>query len=81
MKTECIECLIECNREIEFTYLNKRYSITYFEESGERMISVCEFYKKPLTVKTSSEVLKLTIGGKSLEAIFSTLPDTAFDIF
>lgn len=41
MKTECIECLIDCNTEIEFTYLGKRYSITYFEESGQRLISVC----------------------------------------
>lgn len=81
MKTECIECLIDCNTEIEFTYLGKRYSITYFEESGQRLISVCQFYKEPKEVKTASEVLKLKIGTLTLEKIFAKLPDSAFDIY
>ena len=36
MKAECIESLIDCNREIEFTYKGKRYSITYFEKDNQR---------------------------------------------
>lgn len=45
------------------------------------MISVCEFYKNPVEVKTASEVLKLKIGSLTLEKIFAQLPDSAFDIF
>ena len=81
MKTECIEALIACNREIEFTYLGRRFSITYFVNQDKRYISVCEFYKKPIEVKTASEVLKIKIGNKTLERIFASLPDSAFDIY
>ncbi len=81
MKAECIECLIDCNREIEFSYQGKRYSITYIKENDQRSISICEFYKQPVNVKTSQEVLNFKIGSLTLESIFSKLPDSAFDIF
>jgi len=81
MKAECIECLIDCNREIEFSYLGKRYSITYFNKNNIRLISICEFYKEPVNVKTSSEVLKYKIGSLTLEEIFSKLSDSSFDIY
>lgn len=81
MKAECIESLIECNREIEFTYKGKRYSITYYNDKREKYISVGEFYGKFVDVKNSSEVLKLKIGNLTLEQIFAKLPDSAFDIY
>ena len=81
MKVECIESLIACNREIEFTYHNKRYSITYYNDKREKYISVCEAYKKPIDVRNSSELLKLKIGDITLEKIFASLPDSAFDIY
>lgn len=80
MKTECIESLIDCNREIEFIYNNKSYSITYYNDGRKNRISVCEAYKKPIDVRNSSEVLKLKIGNRTLEEIFLSLPDSAFDI-
>ncbi|HBB05819.1 MAG TPA: hypothetical protein DCZ41_04480 [Firmicutes bacterium] len=81
MKAECIECLVDCNREIEFTYLGKEYSITYYNDKRENYISVCEAFKKPIDVKNASEVLKLKIGSLTLEQIFAKLPDSAFDIY
>lgn len=81
MKAECIECLIACNREIEFTYKNNRYSITYYNDHREKYISVCKFYEEPVDVRNSSEVLKLKIGRVTLEKIFASLPDSAFDIY
>ena len=81
MKSECIEALIECKREIEFSYKNHRYSITYYNDNREKYISVCKFYDKPVDVKSSSEVLKMKIGGVTLEKIFANLPDSAFDIY
>ena len=81
MKRECIEELINSRREIEFDYQGKRYSITYYNDKREKSISVCEFYKKPIDVKSPSEVLRLKIGKRTLEEIFASLPDQAFDIF
>ena len=81
MKRECIEELIKAGREIEFSYKGKRYSITYYNDDREKSISVCEFYCPPTDVKTVEEVLKLTVGGITLERIFDSLPDSAFDIY
>ena len=81
MRVECIESLIACNREIEFTYLGSMYSITYFEENNKKYISVCEFYKKVINVQTVSDVLKIKIGLLTLKEIFAKLPDSAFDIY
>lgn len=81
MRIECIELLTQGNREIEFVYSNKRYSITYFRENGEKMISFCEFYQTPTDVRTVRELLDIKVEGKSLEKILSELPDSAFDIF
>lgn len=81
MKVECIESLIDCNRESGFTYRNKSYSITYYNDGREKKISVCEAHKNPIDVKNSSELLKLRIGKCTLEQIFSALPDSAFDIY
>lgn len=41
MKTECIEVLINENREIEFAYKGNRYSIAYYNDNREKYISVC----------------------------------------
>lgn len=81
MRVECIELLTEGNREIEFNYNGKRYSVTYFSKNGEDMISFCEFYKMPTNVKTVNELLAIKIDGLTLEEVFSKLPDDAFDIF
>ncbi len=42
MKLECIESLVICNREIEFKYNNKRYSITYYNDNREKYISLAK---------------------------------------
>jgi len=80
MRTECIEELIHGKREIEFVYNHRRYSITYYNDNREKYISVCEYGHTPIDVKSSSEVLKIYIGKKTLAQIFSSLPDSSFDI-
>ncbi len=80
MRAECIEELIHGKREIEFIYHNHRYSITYYNDNREKYISVCEYGYKPIDVKSADELLKLHIGRKTLEQIFSSLPDSSFDI-
>ena len=81
MRSECIQELIRGNREIEFAYNNKMYSITYYNDNRPNYISFCEFYKTPTDVQNSRELLRLKIGEKTLEDIFSTLPDSAFEIY
>ena len=81
MRVECIEELIHGNREIEFTYKRKRYSITYYNDHRTKYISFCEFYCETIDVKDAYELLQIKIGKKTLEEIFSKLPDSAFDIY
>lgn len=80
MRAECIEELIRGRRDIEFIYNNHRYSITYYNDNREKYISVCEYGHDPVDVKSAYELLKLHIGRKTLEQIFSSLPDSSFSI-
>ena len=83
MKSECIELLVWNNREIEFEYNNKKYSITYCGEGDKRKdkISFCEFYQKPTNVETVEELLELRIEGLTLEEILSKVSDEAIYIY
>lgn len=81
MKRECIEELINANREIEFTYRGRRYSIVYYNDDREKYISFGEFYKTPIDVANPAEIFKIRIGSRTLEEIFDSLPDSAFDIY
>lgn len=67
--------------EIEFIYNGKGYSITYYDDGREKSISVCEFYKTPIDVRSANDVLELKIGPYTLEQIFADLPESAFDIY
>lgn len=81
MKIECIESLINENREIEFMYHGHKYSITYYNDNRKKYISVCEYYATPHDVSSVEELLKLRIGRKTLREIFEQLPDSAFTIY
>ena len=81
MRVECIESLIDCNREIEFTYKNVDYSITYYNDKREKYISFCEAYEESIDVRNSGELLKLKIGDQALDKVFASLPDSAFNIY
>ncbi len=81
MRRECIEELVHGNREIEFKYGGSRYSITYPKIEGKKKICVTKFYGNPVYVDSADAALKTKIGGRTLEDIFSKLPDSAFDIY
>lgn len=81
MRRECIEELINGNREIIFRYHNQRYSIGYYNDNREKYISVGEYNGDFIDVKNANEVFNLKIGNRTLEDIFSSLPDSAFDIY
>ena len=81
MKRECIELLVENNREIEFAYNDKRYSITYYDDKRKKYISFAEFYKLPIDVSSVNDLLKIKLDEKMLEEVLSELPDENIDIF
>lgn len=45
------------------------------------MVVACKAYGKVIEVSNASELLKLKIGERILEDIFSKLPASAFDIY
>lgn len=81
MRRECIEELINGNRDIIFVYHHKKYSISYYNDNREKYISVGEYNGKYIDVKDSGELFKIKIGDRTLEEIFASLPDSAFDIY
>ena len=80
MRPECIDSLIICNRDIEFAYNGKMYSITKFTDGRPDYISFCEFFKEPVNVCDSDSLMSITVEGKTLKEILSKLPDDAFMI-
>lgn len=81
MKMEYIQELINNNREIEFTFNNNHYSITYYNDNREKYISFYKFYNEPIDVKNAEELFKLKIGDQTLEQIPKSLKDSSFDIY
>lgn len=81
MKMEYIQELINNNREIEFTFNNNHYSITYYNDNREKYISFYKFYNEPIDVKNAEELFKLKIEDQTLEQIPKSLKDSSFDIY
>lgn len=81
MKMEYIQELINNDREIEFTFNNNHYSITYYNDNREKYISFCKFYNEPIDAKNVEELFKLKIEDQTLEQIFKSLKDSSFDIY
>ena len=81
MKRKEIEELIQNGREIEFSYKNKRYSITYYGDKRSNYISFCEFNIEPKDVSSVEELLALTIDGLTLEQVLNNIPNDDIDIF
>jgi len=76
-----IKTFINENREIEFDYNGKRYSITYFYDNGIRCISFCEFYQEPVDFKNIDDLMEYKLNSIKLKDLFNKLADNQFDIF
>lgn len=59
-KNELID-YIKHGREIVFKYDDHKYSITYSPDGEEDYISFCEFYKNPINVKNTEELMQIKI--------------------
>lgn len=81
MKLEYLKKLIETGREIEFYYLDKKYSITYYNDNRENYISFCEFYKDPFDVPSYEDLINLNIDSMPLSSIWEQLEEKNIDIY
>lgn len=81
MTTEEFKWLVETGREIEFSYRNKRYSITYGFIDDEYVISFCEFYKESTEVKDFDDLLNVSRDGIAVKEMIESLRDKDIDVF
>ena len=72
---------VQTGNEIEFNFNNNRYSITYYsDETHNKIISFCEFYKEPKDFYTYEDFKNnAKIDGKSVVEILYDIDDA--DIF
>jgi hypothetical protein len=81
MTLEQLGKIISTGREIEFTYQDKNYSLTYFRNNGEKWLSFCEFYKDTLDVSDVDSLLKSTYHGIKVSDIFESLGENDYSLF
>ena len=81
MTIEELKQLVETGREIEFSYRNKRYSITYGFIDDEYVISFCEFYKESTEAKDFDELLSVSRDGITVKEMIESLCDKDIDVF
>lgn len=76
---------INIGNEIEFTFNNKQYSITYWypdDNEDNRWISFCEFYKETTEVKTADELWNnVSRDGVTVGQMLSSIDETQIYIF
>lgn len=81
MTKEILNELISTGREIEFDYKGKKYSIIYFKENNEKIISFCEYYKDTLDVRSADELWNSTYNNISIKEMLSSLSEDEYSVF
>ena len=81
MTIEELKQLVETGREIEFSYKNKRYSITYGFMENEYVISFCEFYKETTEVRDFDSLLNVSRDGATVKEMIESVDEKDIDIF
>ena len=80
-----LENYIEIHNEIEFTYNEKKYSVTYYYPNGTEddiWISFCEFYRETTEVKTAEELWNnVSRDGVTVGEMLSTISEDDIYIF
>ena len=76
-----LDYYVYTGREIELTYQEKNYSLTYFRNNGEKWLSFCEFYKDTLDVSDVDSLLKSTYHGIKVSDIFESLGENDYSLF
>lgn len=72
---------IDTEREIEFTYDKKEYSITYYNDNRVNYISFWEFYKEPIDVSSFDELFEKKYNGISVKDMIESLSEDDYSVF
>ena len=72
MSKDYLNRLIDEGHEIEFQFHDKMFSMTY---GNHEVISICEFYKEPIEVKTIDELCHVRIEGIQFLHLWENLDD------
>lgn len=80
MTKEQLRLLVETGREIEFDYMGKQYSITYYSDNREDYISFCEFYEETLDVKDVDALWNSTYKNMNVGEMLSSLTEKDMDV-
>ena len=75
MTIDSLKKYVDCGREIEFLFHEKRYSITYGTIDGKEIISFCEFYKYTSEVETVDELLLQSRDGYSVKEMWCSIDE------
>jgi len=76
MSIELLKEYVDFGREIEFQYRGKNFSVTYATIAPMgHIISFCEFYQKPVDVKTVDELLQAKWNGEKFADIWESLTE------
>lgn len=81
MTKEELNVLINSGREIEFEYMKKMYSITYYNDKRERYISFCEFDKETTDVADVEELCNVERYGIKVIDMLNSIGDEDISVF
>lgn len=71
---------IETGREIEFSFGDTRYSVTYYGDNRKKYISFTAFYEEPVDFSSPEEFMaKAMIDGKRLQDVWPQVSEV--DVF
>lgn len=81
MNKQELENLIEYGHEIEFTWHNKNFSITYGIKNDKECISFCEFYKETTEVNSVGELCQIKRYNTKVIDMLESITDKDITIF
>ena len=81
MTTSDIKDLLEHGHEIEFNFNGKRYSFTFGEVEGKKVIAFCEFNKPDIEFENIDEILAAEYDDFKIADAIESLSDDDIDIF
>ena len=82
MNKEELSHLIEYGHEIEFTWNNKDFSITYSgDETEKNYISFCEFYKETTEVCSVDDLCSVERYGTKVIDMLTSINDKDISIY
>lgn len=81
MKVSEFKNYLEHGHEIELSYKGKRYSFTFGEEDGKKVVAFCEFYKPDIAFEKIEDILAASYDGFKISDMIESLSENDVDVF